>query len=56
MEKNIVELIGAIKKDFMEDIKVIVTEAVEEVLARQTVVTDEKAKETLKKAVEEWSI
>lgn len=53
MEKNIVELIGAIKKDFMEDIKVIVTEAVEEVLARQTVVTDEKAKETLKKAVEE---
>ena len=57
MEKNIVELIGAIKKDFMEDIKVVVTEAVEEVLARQpislNIVGEEKAKETTKKVVEE---
>ena len=58
MENNIMELIGAIKKDFMGDIKTVVREAVQEALANQTVnvVVEQptkKAEEVIKEVARE---
>ena len=55
MENNIMELIGAIKKDFMGDIKAVVREAVQEALANQTVnvVVEQPKQEVVKEVVKQ---
>lgn len=53
MENNIMELIGAIKKDFMGDIKVIVREAVQEALTEKLIINVANPDEPKAKAVAE---
>lgn len=55
MEKNIMELIGAVKKDFMEEIRIVVREVIEETLVNQpvNVVVEQPKQEVAKEVVKE---
>ena len=55
MEKNIMELIGAVKKDFMEEIRTVVREVMEETLVNQpvNVVVEQPKQEVVKEVVKE---